>query len=256
MAAKKIFICVFSAFACLLSGACNKKNPANSEPPEEETVQRAVKLASLDEETAIFLQDKKIAVVLAHNFNDEDVIDSVVSCLEKNYGVFSDGQDGLVKYYVFPEDFTVSGRVRVSSLFSLLKDEKLAALITVGAPENLYSSIARLEDESENSSLEYPVIQLFPQDDILGTEAVSKLVLDFTRKPETMAEEESSVEINFDVNEILANAIDLVIAGKGQIARDGNLLAAAQKIAGDAHKVSHFVDSETGLKSINHFTFE
>ena len=92
---------------------------------------------------------------------------------------------GLIKILVYPQDFTVSGKVRITSLYTILKDENPAGLVTLGAPEGLCNAIAKLEDSQENSVLPYPVIQLFPQDNILGAEAVSTIVLDYNQTLET-----------------------------------------------------------------------
>ena len=43
----------------------------------------------------------------------------------------------------------VAGKVRLSNLYSVLEDKKLAGLITIGAPEGLCNAIARLEDKEE-----------------------------------------------------------------------------------------------------------
>ena len=241
-------------FLFLFSGC--KKQETKSVPAAENTVARAAKLLNLPSQITESLSGKNIFVLLAHNFNDEKSVEDFTKTLDENFGVHSQDTPGLIKILVYPQDFTVSGKVRITSLYTILKDENPAGLVTLGAPEGLCNAIAKLEDTQENSVLPYPVIQLFPQDNILGTEAVSTIVLDYAQTLETSISEETIFQINFNPEEILINSIEEIILERGKILKNRNLLLTVQNILGSKYKVANYIDSETSLQSVNHFIFE
>ena len=253
---KLLALFLFTTVIIFSFSSCKKENIKTENIEKEIEIKRAVKLKNLDEETKLFLEEKNIFVVLAHNFYEPNICENLIKLLDENFGVQTEENDGLIKIMIFPDDFMVSGKIRVSSLYAKLKEENPAGLIILGSPEGICNSVARLEDLYENRKLPYAVIQLFPQDDILGTESTSNFVLDYAKKSDNLEAEETVVQLDFDYSKILINSIDEVISSKGPIPQDSMLFQKVQKISGPENKISHYVDVETGLQSINHFIFQ
>lgn len=252
--ALKLFSLLF--FTAISFLGCSKNNEKTSvgQIPEQQIAKVAAKLDSLDEETKNFIQDKTLVVVLGHSYNDEETVVHFKQILNENYGLKDENGEGLISVLVYPEDFMVAGKARVSSLYSKLEDQNLAGIITFGAPEGLCNALARLEDLAEKR--EYPVFAFFQQDDVLGTESTADFVLDYVPQNSDLEEEQSSEAAGFDADSLLINSIDEMLKAKTSIKSDKNLLKTVQKIAGSQKKVINFSDYETGLKSINHFIFE
>ncbi len=249
----KLFSLIFFTTICFLG--CSKNNNKVHEPqaPEIPVAKVAAKLDLLDEETKNFIQNKTLVVVLGHSYNDEETVAHFKQILNENYGLKTEESEGLISLLVYPQDFMVAGKERVSSLYSKLEDENLAGIITFGAPEGLCNALARLEDLTEKR--EYPVFAFFQQDDVLGEESTADFVLDYVPQNSDLEEETASIA-DFDVDSLLINSIDEMLKAKTSIKSDKNLLKTVQKIAGSQKKVTNFSDYETGLKSINHFIFE
>lgn len=275
------FFCLALLFCSCMGKTSKKESQGNADAePQIDEQKTAVKLSQLDADTKGYLNGKTIAVVLGHNYNDDETVSRFTQLLALNYGIKTDTEDGLIKILVYPADFMVAGRERVSSLYNLLEDEELAGIITFGAPEGLCNALARLEDLSirqqeerrKNTELKaeeaveqtikpaarrsYPVFSFFQQDDTLGSESTSDFVLDYT-PPATITEAEQSAYIpNFDPATLLINSVDAMLALRGPVSADKNLRSFVQGIAGKEKTVSSYNDYETGLKSINHFIFE
>lgn len=273
----KAFLCLALLCSSCVSKNGGKENQVQGQTePEQDTQKTAVKLKLLDADTQEYLNGKTIAVVLGHNYNDEETVSRFVQLLDLNYGLSTETEKGLIKLLVYPEDFMVAGRERISSLYNSLEDENLAGIVTFGAPEGLCNALARLEDLSirrqENAAdtkelgeekaektvirRSYPVFTFFQQDDTLGSESTSDFVLDYT-PPATMTETEQAAYVpGFDPAALLINSIDAMLALRGPVSADKNLRSFVQGIAGKEKTVSSYNDYETGLKSINHFIFE
>ena len=264
---KKLIIITLAAALFFTFSSCSKnKNkditPAESAQKPGTTVPQsktAVKLKHINGATASYISDKTIAVVLGHSYNDEATVSSLTQLLYLNYGLETEETSGLIKVMVYPQDFMVAGKVRLSNLYSVLEDKKLAGLITIGAPEGLCNAIARLEDKEEandetGNKRTYPVYSFFPQDDILGSESTSDFVLDFLQTA-GITEEAADYE-PYEVSTLLLNSVQSMINQRGPVPQDKNLQAFVQKLAGRQKKIKPYFDSETGLQSVNHFIFE
>lgn len=280
-------------FLSLISYSCkNNKQQTNTQPFEKSSapVQKTgVKLKHLNSQTKEYIKGKTIAVILGHSYNDEDTVNRFTQLLNLNYGLKTEESQGLIKVLVYPRDFMVAGRERISSLYSSLENDNLMGLITFGSPEGLCNAIAKLEDlsikkqteELENQkkqnesinaesapsqegtpenpkiiSRNYPVFSYFQQDDSLGSESTADFVLDYTPPTTELALEQSAIIPNFDSTLLLMNSIDAMLNLRGPVPADKNLINFVQKLVGKQKTINNYNDYETGLKSINHFIFE
>lgn len=257
------FKSLFLVFATIALTACSKDKKTSSLSQENgkqvtQTLKIGVKLKHINAEAKAYLAEKTIAVVLGHSYNDEATVDNFLRLLNLNYGIKTEETEGLITVLIYPNDFMVAGRERVSSLYTSLEDKNLAGIITFGAPEGLCNALARLEDKNqiEGKKRSYPVFAFFQQDDTLGSESTADFVLDYT--PQTAAlDSEKTAEIpNFDSTALLMNAVEAIIDLKGSLPQEKNLLQFVQKIVGKQKTIYKYNDYETGLKSVNHFIFE
>ncbi len=236
---------------------CTKKTQTIPEPAIEDVLpETAVKIYKLDEESKAFLQNKKVAVILGYGYNDEESVSLINKMIDVNYGLWSEETDGTVKMFIYPDDFQVSGRTRISLLGDLLQDIDLKGIVVIGAPDGFCNAVAKIQDKREDGQLGYPLFNLLPQDDILGSESTSDIVLDYSHKNSSNQEEQTEVTLNFDAQLLIDNSIEQIIMLKSDIKQGSSLLHLVQDIAGKDHSVSYYTDSETGLRSVNHFVFE
>ena len=248
-------VCVF------VSSSCNKKQQSSIELPQSDEAQvlepeNAVRLSHVSQETKDYLSGKHIILVLGYGYNDEQFVREITELMDLNYGMETEESEGLVTCFVYPDDFTRAGKIRVSSLTDLIADRTLAGIIIIGAPEGLNIPLAKMQDATESGKLDYPVFSFFSQDEVLAAEAASDFVVDYALKTDNMETEESSYVPDFDVQEMLLNAVQMMINVRAPLQADANLMPTVQKIIGNERIVKHYFDSETGLMSVNHFIFE
>ena len=198
--------------------------------------------------------EHKICVVLGYDFNDDSKVSEMLSLLENKYGLADNG--GLIYPLVFPEDFKASGRSYQNNLRLILQDDipNLSGVIILGAPEKTHLGLARNQDFWD-MNVPYPVIALFPQDDVLGLEATCDIVLDKGQAANfsgEVLEEESLAVVIPEAPEILFETIDYIIALDGTLPKDKTLSNHVAAMYPN-HKIHHYSDPETGLQSINHF---
>ncbi len=248
---------LFIMFSCTKSSAAKGTSAAVADSTLTSS-KSGIKLKHLNQETKEYLSEKTIAVILGHSYNDEITVSKLKYLLNLNFGLKTEQVPGLITVMVYPEDFLVAGKVRLSNVYSVLEDKKLAGLITVGAPEGLCNAIAKLEDKEENCDESgkrlYPVYSFFPQDDILGSESTSDFVLDYVQQSNGLEEQEDFIP--YELSGLLTASVQSMINLRGPVPADINLEQFVQKLAGKQKKISCYRDSETGLKSINHFIFE
>lgn len=234
---------------------CNRQQTA-PKAPETPLPATAQKLSRIDDETKAFLDGKHICVVLGYGYNDESFVEKSRLMLDRDYGVETAENAGLILLYVYPDDFDVGGKTRISKLTSLLDERKLAGILILGAPEGMNIPLAKLQDAA-GGSLPYPVFSLFTQDDVLASEATADFVLDYAQGGETAAlQEEVEVTQDFDADTLISNSIQEMISLKGAVSPDTNLLTFVQDIVGKNRAISHYTDVESGIQAANHFIFQ
>ena len=238
---------VFSVLIFLSFSAC--KNKKNSEGKQTSLVsEEASFIGQKWEET-----DKRVALVLGLGYTESQFIDALLAVLGEEFGL--DAENGLIYPILFPEDFVFNGvKGRISSLPDILLEKNIDALFIIGAPEGTHRVLASIQDRKEaEKALDFPVFSLFPQDDVLGIESGSDIVIDFGQfySPST-AREEGGLEHLALVPEVLR----ALIAKRGQFQTNFSSEEKKQfikKSLGFSWDVETSVDVQTGLKSKNHF---
>lgn len=198
---------------------------------------------------------KKIAVVFGYGYNDEAFVAATVDELSKKLGLADQG--GAVLPLVFPDDFMVGSYGRISLLPEILTENHISSVIIVGAPEGTHWALATI-DEKKVNGFDIPVISLFPQDDILGIEFGSDMVLEFVTKSlseDTLQEE--LVVYQKNIPQLVSRVAQYmsfipVEYGDGFVA-NSELLVHARQMVGSDWSISRYIDPETGLCALNHF---
>lgn len=217
---------------------------------------KPLKLKGLSQETAEYIDGKQVVVVLGYGYNDEDKVASISKILDDDFGIESEEKAGMISLFVYPKDFMVGGKERISSIADRIEDKNVAGMIVLGAPEGFHIAMAKIQDKSENGKIPYPVFTFFSQDDVLGSESTSDFVLDYAHKINTIEGEVTDFIPDFDAGKILSNSVSAIIELREPLKADVALLPYVQKLLDKNKKVVHYVDGETGLPSINHFVFE
>lgn len=252
---KKTAVIIFGLFLILTLSGCSKKQNSGTESNVIELIPSDSSYSELSLNNQNWeITNKRIFVLFGYGFNDENTRKSILEILEKRYGL--DGDGGLIYPIFYPDDFKHSIRSYSSELYFKLKDDSrdICGLILLGAPENTHVALARNQD-FWNQEVPYPVIALFPQDEVLGLESACDIVLDKGHQAQiagdTESEEIESSAIE-DAPEILIETIDYIKTLNSSLTRDSSIQAhILQMLKG--HKIHHYTDPETGLQSINHF---
>ena len=198
--------------------------------------------------------NKRVCVLFGYDFNNPEIKDSLLALLKENYGLDDDG--GLIYPLTYPDDFKHGVRGYASDFAAILQadDLDLCGLVLLGAPENTHIALAKNQDKWEQE-VPYPVIALFPQDDVLGIESTCDIVVD---KGQTagltgeIAPEESDGQIHPDADKIINETIKYIQLLDGAPSRTHELQKhMAQMLEG--YQFHHYTDPESGLQSINHF---
>lgn len=235
--------------------ACTKRTEAQK-VIEEPLPATAQKLSRIDDETRAYLEGKNICVVLGYGYNDTAFVEKTYDMLNRDYGIETEDNPALILLYVYPDDFEVAGRTRISKLASLLEERDLAGILILGAPEGMNIPLSKMQDAA-GSALSYPVFTLFPQDEVLASEATADFVLDYANVGEATAlQEEVTVTQDFDADTLITNSIQEMISLRGTVTSDTNLLTFVQNIVGKDRIISHYTDPETGIQAANHFIFQ
>lgn len=264
---KALILCIllFTFFGC------SDKNAVNNEESMNEVV-------SLVKDDAILpsldiippVKGKYVVVLLGYGYNEGLIKENLLASLEQEYGFVEN--DGIIIPLIYPDDFISFGYERISLLLELIEEQltqslgsisdspiaALTALITLGAPEGTHLALADLQD----ATIEVPVFSIFSQDDILGTEAGSDLVIDY-RPVQTEGlsafdkTEETNLSYPNDVFEVIAPLINAAL--NWQRIQDGGLLIPALRTEFLKHTECNlfvYVDPQTGIRSQNHYVLE
>ena len=244
----------FSIFS--LSGCKKEKNSSANAVSQSVNDGTPTRLKKISPETKAYLEGKEIVVILGYGYNDVEHITKISQSLDSNFGLASEEKPGLISILVYPADFMVAGKERISSLVDRVEDKSLAGMIILGAPEGLHIALSKIQDKAEGGKVSYPVFTFFSQDEVLGSESTSDFVLDYAHKTNTLENEVTDFIPDFDASAILMNAISEMIELREPLKADTNLKPFVQKLLEKNRTVIHYVDGETGLQSINHFIFE
>lgn len=256
---KKNTIFAVAIMAALLAAfaGCKKSQEKKTRP---ENMSLPPSLRKLDESDVGYIEGKSIVIVLGYGFNEATTVEKIKADLDSEFSLKKDDEGGFVSVYVFPDDFMSGKYERISKIESYIKDnEELAGLVIFGAPEKTNKTLAEMMDEQESGRFPFPVVSFFPQDDILGTQYTSDLVIDYSGNSESSEDlENETVHVipNFDTAKAISRTILAMIRNKGPFETNDALIDTAKEIIGEGHSVSRYVDSETQIPAMNHFTFE
>lgn len=201
--------------------------------------------------------NKRILVFFGYNFNTPEIYNPIIEELEKKYGM--DKDNGLIYPLFYPDSFKHSPRSFYTQIANLLSNDSydFCGVITLGAPENTHIALSRNQD-FWNGNVPYPVIALFPQDDVLGLESSCDFVLDKTQNVnlnnDFIVNEEETVSIS-EAPDILENTISYILGLESSMSKDSDLRLHVKNILKN-YDFQYYKDSETGLQSINHFVLK
>lgn len=245
-----------SATGCKKEKPAAVPAPAAQAAPQSAAAKLPARLQKISPETKAYIDGKNIVVILGYGYNDEASVSKITQVLSENFGVETEEKPALISMLVYPADFMVAGKERISSLADRIEDKDLAGMVILGAPEGLHIALSKIQDKSEDGRIPYPVFTLFSQDDVLGAESTSDFVLDYAHKTNTIDGEVTDFIPDFDAAQILMGAISEMIELREPLKADAGLLPFVKKLLDKSRSVTHYVDGETGLQSINHFIFE
>ena len=237
------------ALLCAEFYSCTKKYPHTAENTcysERADVESAVQLWHPSTE--------RICILFGYGYNDADFTAKMTAELEARYGSSADG--GLILPLVFPDDFKKGGRTYASELVSMLDGENICGIILLGAPDGTHKAVARLQD-SFGGTLPYPVFSFFSQDDVLAMEDSSDILIDKAQKAKIDGMVDNEDELTFveEVPQILRTAVRIITLSDSPFEKNAALLETAKLLACGT-KLERYVDSDTGLVSVNHFVLE
>ena len=204
------------------------------------------------------ITNKKILVLFGYNFNSPETVQNLTSLLEQHFGLEADG--GMIYALTYPNDFKHNSNSYVNDLYSILQsnDRELSAVVILGAPEKTHLALARNQDKW-NNHVPYPVAALFPQDEGLGLESTCDFVLDKGQTEHVAfsdnADEEIEAETIQEAPQILLSTVSYLSKMKSSLPRDSTIQQHAKQMFKD-FIISYYVDTETGLPSVNHFVLK
>lgn len=249
---------IFTLFMCLPFIFCSCSKDDSYEAGSENAIPLELSDSSPDnlitEPQKWHITQKRICVVFGYDFNEENEINEILDILQDRYGLAKDG--GLIYPLTFPDDFKSGGRSYYNNFRLILQNdiENLAGVIILGAPERTHDALARNQD-FWNMNVPYPVVALFPQDDILGLESTCDIVIDKGQNAnfngEILGEDSPGISIP-EASDILVQTINYIATLDGTLEKDKSLASNVLYMLKN-RQIHHYTDPETGLQSVNHF---
>lgn len=247
---KKVFFTAAVLFTAFSFTSCKNKKTNTVSVQGEDIILNIHESDSLGEDSIPMWRGEEgtIFVLFGYGFNNETFRTDAIKKLEQAYGLTEN--NGLIQPVIYPDDV----RNRIMNMYDIVNESTVKGIILLGAPENTHYMLAKLQDEWD-AVPPYSVFSFFPQDDILGQEATCDFVLDYEHASEESVNEETEQSIDTDAEKLLVRAVKYMASLPGPLPADTDLHTHVQIIAGN-RKVHRYVDSETGLQSINHFVME
>ncbi len=252
----KIFSLIFFLFSCTDNNSESKKADSSISNPSDSLFP--------DLETYINNDNSYVVVLLGYGYNEGRQKDTLLSQLDSQYGLAENG--GIIIPFVYPDDFVSFGYERISLLPDNIEDvlldlngavdlNQVSTIITLGAPDSTHYALARLQDLIANVR----IFSVFSQDDILGTESGSTIAIDYAisqSKQQSGYETIGEIDLSYpdDVFTIIA---PLINAGLNwdSVNEKGLFISALRSEYSKKTNCNFFVfvDSQTGLRSENHY---
>ena len=253
---------IYLLFTLILLNAfftsCSKnKKKQIQEDTQELTLSAGNEKDLISEPQKWHITEKRICILFGYNYNNDEVVQRILEKLGEEFGLDEDG--GLILKVIYPSDFKHGARSYASEFNSFLQntEKDLCALITLGAPENTHLALARNQDFWDQH-VSYPIISLFPQDDVLGIEAASDIVIDKSQTAGITGElvlEENDENHLSDIPELLSDVIKYLLSTPEPLPKSTELSIHVKNML-KGKNVKPYSDPETGLFSINHFVME
>jgi hypothetical protein len=164
--------------------------------------------------------------------------------------------------FVFPDDFKTGNTARISLFPGKLSEYNLAGIVLLGSPAGTHSALAYLQD---TETVHFPVVSFFSQDDELGTEALSDLVIDYAFVEASVEDIAANPDIALDISaqkfdellpfipELLGHTVYYLSLLNSPLPKNADLRIHAAQMAGKGWKILPYIDAETGLHPINRF---
>jgi hypothetical protein len=247
-----------AAFVCVF-GSCSKKVPLDT-PPD------------IVSEPAPIACGAPVAVLFAYGYNDATFLAETKALIQERFSRDDESVsvDAIMMPLIFPDDFPSRYTAR---LYEKINNANLSAFVLLGSPEGTYKTLAGLRDDWDKSGGAIPVVSLFSQDDVLGTEAESDVAVDFAPLPETPALADATEEAAAlrrippdTLVQILTELHRRAVASQGADSPDADANSIALNtpettvsqdtivaLFGPGYLVTPYHDAETGLIAANHF---
>src|SRR5574344_203696 len=245
-----------SVIDCTLFFSCREKEAktADETVPAVLTVTPAGKdAADLKLPTQMWhVSNECIIILFGYGYNSPDFVKSMSSELFAEYGSAEDG--GMILPLVFPDDFRRGTKSIAAELPLFAHDRNVRGVLLLGAPENTHFGVARLLDNYDNMPV-FPVFSFFSQDDVMGTEDTSDFVLDKAQEAalDGVVKNESSDQLFVkQAPDLVRKSVKYMLELGAPLAQDKDLYANIKNVTGKL-KLDHYVDSDSGLRSVNHF---
>ena len=234
--------------------SCKKNQKKNDSNSVDLTLNNVEELSLQNDPQKWHVTNKRVCVLFGYDFNNPEIKESLLELMQQNFGLDEDG--GLIYPLSYPDDFKHGTRGYASDFASILQSDELdlAGVVLLGAPENTHTALAKNQDKWEQE-VPYPVIALFPQDDVLGIESTCDIVVD---KGQTagltgeLAPEESDGQIHANAPEIIIETIRYIQLLDGAPSRSNELQKHMEQML-EGYQFHRYTDPESGLMSINHF---
>ena len=250
----RLILSIFLISLSVMSGCSKKESNIISDGSFITLYETSQDISTFSKPTQLWHNEKDvICIVYAYGYNDSEFVTKMNESLYSKYGKAEDG--GFILSYVYPDDFKRGSKSYITLLDSYLNEKNLLGMILLGAPEGTHKSIARMQD-SHDGKLNFPVISLFSQDDIVAMEDSADFVLDKSQKSEinglSTESEQTYIE---NVPYLIEQCVWYCRIADAPFEKNARLYEIVKNLAKN-NKVSRYTDSETGLISINHFVLE
>ena len=244
-----ICLCIMFSIICI---SCGKRKSSS-------TAKKSAAADFSDENTPAEKkwtnEDGALCIIFGYGFNDQEFYTKSVQKLGDYYGLEENG--GLIYPLHFPDDF----KNGISGLRKMLEGIQIKAIIFLGAPDDTHEVLFKYQ-EMYGGELPFPVISLFPQDNILGQESTCSLIIDYERNS---VEDKTYNEVvlttnSIDAEQVFINTVSYAANLEGNMIKGNDVGAElkkiVEKIVGPDKKVHRYVDSGSGMASLNHYTLE
>ena len=257
---KKVFFALLIVFSFVFMTGLSLSSCSNNSNSSKNTESFTIEITNGNKEDLTLkaqtwhITNKKVCVLFGYDFNTPDIVANLTDILSDTFGLAENG--GLIEPVVYPNDFKHGAKGYVNDFISVLQDNEkdYAGVVLLGAPDNTHRALAKNQDKWEEN-IPYPVIALFPQDEVLGIEATCDIVLDKGQTVEledSITNEETVSSVIKEAPDIIIRTINYMLALEGPLPADSSVQTHITQML-NGYEIHHYTDPETGLQSINHF---